>query len=147
MASETPKQRADKVQKQKRVEQAVNALLDGERVQVVVNALMEQYDIAEKTAYEYTKEATARINQKTSENIETRISKHRNRLERLYAKAVKQNDVRGAKQILKDLADLDGLDAPKRTDITTGGQPMQALVKFIGDDIDDDVDDNEAPTD
>lgn len=123
-----PASKADQVQKEKRIEQAVKAILDGERVPAVVAALQDQYGIAESTAYEYTKEATSRIYQKIEGTLEEKINRHYQRLERLYAKCLKDNDKRTARMVLKDMADLMGLDAPKRTDLTSNGETLQPPV-------------------
>lgn len=138
-----PASKADQVEKERRIEQAVAALLDGQRVQTVAIAFQEQYSISQAVAYEYTKEATARIHKKIDKNIDNHIARHLQRLERLYQKSVKVEDRRTARQILKDQADLLGLDAPKRTDITSGGEPIKSLIEFVG--LDDDGSDEDQP--
>lgn len=127
-----PASKADAVQKQKRIQQTVQALLKGYSVQEVVLTLQEQYGIAESTAYEYTKEATNRIHQKIEGTLEEKVNKHYQRLELLYRRCIEEGDRRTARMVLKDIADLVGLDAPKRTDVTSGGEKLAMFVDVLG---------------
>jgi hypothetical protein len=94
--------------------------------------MQEEFGIAQATAYEYTKEATNRIHQKISGELSDNINKHYQRLERLYNKCIADGDKRTARMVLKDMADLLGMDAPKRTDITTGGEKLATFVDILG---------------
>jgi organic radical activating enzyme len=128
-----PLEKTDKVQVDMRIEQAVNALLDGATVQSVVRSFMAEYGISQQQAYKYTKMAQERIHEKIDENIEQKISKHYKRLERLYKKCLDTGDKRTARMLLKDMADLEGLDAPKRTDITSNGETVQGATIVFAD--------------
>ncbi len=127
-----PASKADQVQKEKRILQCVNALLDGYPVQRVAIQMQEDYGVSQAQAYTYTKEATTRIHQKIQGELSDNINKHYQRLERLYNKCVQDGDKRTARMVLKDMADLLGLDAPKRTDITTGGEKLATFVDVLG---------------
>lgn len=127
-----PASRADQVLVLKRVEQAYGSLLDGNSVNIVVSALMEEHKVSQAQAYKYVKDAMARIYEKTDKNFENIYDRHYKRLERLYARCMQTKDLRAARQVLKDMADLFGLDAPKRTDITTGGEKLATFVDVLG---------------
>jgi hypothetical protein len=131
-----PASKADQVEKAKRIQAVVKSLLDGKSVQEVVVALQSQYKLAESTAYEYTKEATARIHQKIDGELSERISKHYQRLERLYAKSIDIGDIRTARMVLKDIADLLGLDAPKRQDVKLNAEIRNPAKNLTDDELD-----------
>lgn len=127
-----PASKADQVQKARRVQVAVKALLQGNSVQEVVLAMQEQYGIGQTQAYAYAKEATDEIHRKIEGELSDHINKHYKRLELLYAESLKDKDRRTARMVLKDMADLLGMDAPKRTDITTGGEKLATFVDILG---------------
>jgi hypothetical protein len=131
MRHDMPASKADAVQKQQRILQAVKSLLDGATVQEVVVAFQQQYGIGEATAYVYTKEATARIHQKIEGTLEDKVNYHYQRLERLYATCIRDNDKRTARMVLKDMAELVGLDAPKRSDVTSGGEKIEIITRVF----------------
>lgn len=127
-----PTPKADQAIKLKRIEQAYTAILDGNTVNSVKAALMAEHNISESQAYKYVKEAMDKIYEKSSRKFEQEFEKHYKRLERLYAMCIKTNDRRTANQVLKQMSDLFGLDAPKRTDITTGGDKIATFVDVLG---------------
>lgn len=124
--------KSDQIQKAKRVAQAVKSILEGYSTQEVSVALMEQYGVSESQAYRYVKEATEKIYAKIEGSLEQKINQHYKRLELLYRRCINDGDKRTARMVLKDIADLVGLDAPKRTDITTGGEKLATFVDVLG---------------
>ena len=127
-----PASKADQVQKAKRVQAAVKALLQGNTVQELVIAMQEQYGIGQTQAYEYAKEATSEIHRKIEGELSDHINQHYKRLELLYADCIRDKDRRTARMVLKDMSELIGMDAPKRTDITTGGEKFATFVDILG---------------
>lgn len=124
--------KANTVQKMKRIQQAVKGLLEGYSTQEMVLTLQEQHGIAESTAYEYTKAATHIIYQKIEGSLDERVNQHYKRLQLLYQKCLKDGDKRTARMVLKDISELVGLDAPKRTDVTSGGEKLATFVDVLG---------------
>lgn len=122
-----PASKADQVEKARRIKVVVESLLKGYSVQDVVLTLQEQYGIGQTQAYEYAKEATSVIYRKIEGTLDEKINKHYQRLEYLYKECVTNGDRRTARMVLKDIAELIGLDAPKRTDITSGGEKVTAV--------------------
>lgn len=106
------------------VEQAFVALLDGYRAPQVVRTLMSEHGIGQTQAYERIKAANAEIYRKSDRKFEEEFEKHYKRLERLYNMCIKAGDRRTANQVIKQISDLFGLEAPKRTDITSGGEKI-----------------------
>ncbi len=127
--------KADKVEYAKRVRDVALKLLRGHAVVDMVVDIQEDYGVGEAQAYAYIKEATARVHQKIEGSLEEKVNQHYYRLVMLYTSCLDNNDRTNARAVLKDIASLVGLDAPKRTDLTTGGEKIQqVLVKFVGDD-------------
>lgn len=119
-----PATKADKAEIAKQVEQAFIALLDGYRSPQVVRTLMAEHGIGQTQAYERVKEALAEIYRKREEKFDQSFEKHYKRLERLYNLCLKNGDRKTANSVLKQMSELLGLEAPKRTDITSGGEKI-----------------------
>jgi len=118
------KVKSDKVEYAKRIKFVVEKLLGGWRVVDLVVEINEKYGVAEAQAYTYIKEATAVIHQKIEGSLEEKVNAHYQRLAFLYRKCVDDGDKTTARAVLKDISALLGLDAPKRTDITTNGEKL-----------------------
>lgn len=142
-----PASKSDQIQKAKRVQQAVKSILDGYGTQEVSLAMQEQYGVSEAQAYRYVKEATEKIYEKIEGSLEEKINQHYKRLELLYRRCVQDGDKRTARMVLKDISELVGLDAPKRTDITSGGEKLATFVDILGVEEGSDAKTETKPTD
>jgi len=100
-------------------------------------AVICQY-VSEKTNWEITDRTTDRYIQKATDIIRSgaetdtayEIGKAKERYEFLWQKALSMQDYREARGVQKDRGNLLGLEAPKKTDITSGGEKIQLTVVY-----------------
>lgn len=77
---------------------------------------VEQWGVAENTAANYITKAYAQIETITQPRREYEFALMRTRLEDLYAKTSKIQDYYTALRVLKQIADLTGVDAPTKAE-------------------------------
>ena len=70
-----------------------------------------------KTAYRYVNQAIERIQALSNEDVEAAKAVMRERLTDIYEKAYESKNYKIALQTLKQIAELDGLDAPQKTEL------------------------------
>lgn len=106
-------QRTTKVDKELRVQQIIDKISEGVAERRVVEWIMSEFDVAEKTAYGYHKDAIKRINRKFEEEMPNYRDKMLANLERVYEVAMKVGNFSAALRAQEQIAKIGGLEAPK----------------------------------
>ena len=75
----------------------------------VVMWLMEEYGVAQRTAYQHIEGMYKKINDLSKENFETSYTDVIMKYEELYTKAVDKGDLKTARAILADVAKIKGV--------------------------------------
>lgn len=108
----TPKEREEYVQF------FVDKLCSGYGSRKAVDAFKEKFDIhRDETAWRYLKKAKERITKIGNENIEEAKAVMQERLLDIYEKTHEGKSYKIALQALKQLSELNGLDAPTKAEI------------------------------
>ena len=108
----TPKEREEYIQF------FVDKLCSGYGCRKAEEAFKEKFNIhTDETSHRYLKKAKERIKEVGNENIEEAKSIMRERLTDIYEKAYESKNYKVALQTLKQIAELDGLDAPTKTEL------------------------------
>ena len=108
----TPKEREEFVQF------FIDKICSGYGCRKAIEAFQEKFNIrSTDTAWRYLKKAKERIQEIGNENVEEAKAVMRERLTDIYEKAHESKNYKTALQSLKQLSELDGLDAPQKTEL------------------------------
>lgn len=123
-----------KAEHSKRISRIETLLLDGASTSEIVRFGSKNWHIGRRAIQKYITAATKRIERVLDVKRETHIATATRRFNRLYAKAVKAQDHRGAAQIQKAQNELLGLNAPNKMELTgKDGMPLLADIKRMSD--------------
>lgn len=124
LTSEQAREMAKKGRKKtpKEREEYINFFVDkicsGYGIRTSVDEFKKKYKInSEDTTWRYLKKAKERIKEIGNENIAEAKAIMRERLTDIYEKAYEGKNYKVALQTLKQIAELDGLDAPQKTEL------------------------------
>ena len=96
----------------------IDKICSGYGCRKAIDAFQEKYNIhSTDTAWRYLKKAKERIQEIGNENVEEAKAVMRERLTDIYEKAHESKNYKTALQSLKQLSELDGLDAPQKTEL------------------------------
>lgn len=122
--SETAREQGKKTRKTTEIEREeyikfyVDKLSRGYGKQKAVDDFKIKFGIkSNETAYRYVNQAIKRIQEISKEDIEAAKAIMRERLTDIYEKAYESKNYKIALQTLKQIAELDGLDAPQKTEL------------------------------
>ena len=108
----TPKEREEFVQF------FIDKICSGYGSRKAIDAFQEKFNIrSTDTAWRYLKKAKERIQEIGNENIAEAKAVMRERLLDIYEKTHESKNYKTALQSLKQLSELDGLDAPQKTEL------------------------------
>ena len=108
----TPKEREEFIQF------FVDKICSGYGCRKAIDAFQEKFNIrSTDTAWRYLKKAKERIQEMGNENVEEAKAVMRERLLDIYEKTHEGKNYKTALQSLKQLSELDGLDAPQKAEI------------------------------
>jgi hypothetical protein len=111
-----------------RVDTVMTKLLRGERRAAIVQFASKEWDVVERTADAYIAKATKLIEEVIQPRKEYEYALIRQRLEDLYEKTVKADNYQAALSALKQMADMAGVNAAQKVDVTSGGKPLPILI-------------------
>jgi len=83
-----------------------------------------EFNITARMAENYWKEARVRLKERFERNSEEVLQDHLNQLYDLLKRAREDNNKRVERETLADLAKIMGLEATKKVDLTSNGQPI-----------------------
>jgi hypothetical protein len=83
-----------------------------------------EFNITARMAENYWKEARVRLKERFERNSEEVLQDHLNQLYDLLKRARDDNNKRVEREVLADLAKIMGLEATKKVDLTSNGQPI-----------------------
>ena len=83
-----------------------------------------EFGITTRMAENYWKEARVRLKERFERNSEEILQDHLNQLYDLLKRARNDNNKRVERETLCDLAKIMGLEATKKVDLTSNGQPI-----------------------
>ncbi|MBT7070462.1 MAG: hypothetical protein HN975_06175 [Anaerolineae bacterium] len=122
-----------------RVARISELLLRGASRAVICQYVSEKTDwgVTDRTVDRYIESATVTIKAGAETDLEYETGKAKERYEFLWNKALSTHDYREARGVQKDRSALLGLEAPKRTDITSAGKELKGYAVVNPDDWDD----------
>ena len=119
--------KADRQESDRRVRQVSNWLLDGESTSDIVKYCEENWQIKQVQAYAYIKKARelwAEINQN---ELVYNLNWHIQTRRKLLNKCIKDGDKSNARQVLNDLADIQGISRNKMEVTGKDGGAIQII--------------------
>ena len=123
--------RITKAEKIQRVKKVFSLLLMGaKRAEICQYAAKStNWNVSDRMIDRYIAAATEKIHESSEDDIAYERALMKERLDDLYKKNMGKKDLRAALLVLKQRSDLLGLDAPKRTDITSDGEKIAQIIK------------------
>ena len=83
-----------------------------------------EFNITARMAENYWKEARVRLKERFERNSEEVLQDHLNQLYDLLKRSRDDNNKRTEREVLADIAKIMGLEATKKVDLTSNGQPI-----------------------
>lgn len=83
-----------------------------------------EFGITTRMAENYWKEARVRLKERFERNSEEILQDHLNQLYDLLKRSRDDNNKRTEREVLADIAKIMGLEATKKVDLTSNGQPI-----------------------
>lgn len=83
-----------------------------------------EFGITTRMAENYWKEARVRLKERFERNSEEILQDHLNQLYDLLKRSREDNNKRTEREVLADIAKIMGLEATKKVDLTSNGQPI-----------------------
>lgn len=111
-----------------RVDTVMTKLLRGEKRAEIVRYSSETWKVDERQTQNYITRATKLIAEITQPRKEYEYALIRQRLEDLYEKTVTDKNYQAALSALKQMAEMSGVNAPQKIDVTSGGKPLPILI-------------------
>ena len=130
-----------KVGAAERERQAVQMRIAGADYQTIADAL----GMVKSGAYKAVKRALEKTRQQTAESADELRQIEQNRLERLIVAAMPQalkgdvQSIEAVRRLSESLRKLNGLDAPAKTDVTSGGDKIAWIDFIMGEKEDDGI--------
>jgi hypothetical protein len=87
-------------------------------------AASKEFDITPRQAENLWKEARTRLKERFERNQDEILQDHLNQLYDLLKRARDDNNKRTEREVLQDIAKIMGLEATKKVDLTSNGQPI-----------------------
>ena len=88
-----------------------------------------EFDVSERTAETWWKEARTRMKERYSQNSEEILENHLTQLYDLLHRCREDNNKRTEREVLNDIAKIHQLEV-KKVDITTNGQPITISINL-----------------
>ena len=88
-----------------------------------------EFDVSERTAETWWKEARTRMKERYSQNSEEILENHLTQLYDLLHRCREDNNKRTEREVLNDIAKIHQLEI-KKVDITTNGQPITISINL-----------------
>lgn len=133
MEEKKTRNKSDSSEIEKRVNTIYLMILQGFQRKQVIQYVAEKYKVGERQADAYLEKAREII----KSNIDTDSSNKKNEILNqyydLYQKNYKLEDYRECRNILINISSVLGVEAPKKTDITTNGKDVNTapVIKFV----------------
>ncbi len=127
--------KATKVEVARRVEAVMQLRMLGKTTTEISHFMAEQgWHVSLRQVARYGQQADELLVETLKESRERMLYRHLGQRRTLYGIAMKQNDVKTALAVLRDEAELLGLYAPKRTELSgTDGGPIQMETTVLDD--------------
>jgi hypothetical protein len=109
----------------KRIAAAYSLKIKGVSKRDIVKFCMKNYDVCEKTAYNYVYAAESFQNEDAEEYRKEAFENQVVSLRHLYQKSYRDQDWKECRAILQQLSGLLGLDAPKKSEVNLITPPIQ----------------------
>jgi hypothetical protein len=120
--------RITKAELENRVTKVTDLLLKGaKRAQVLQFAGKLNWKVSDSMVDKYIGQATEAIRESAVVDRDYEVALAKERYEYLYTQSVSGKDYRGALSVIQSKSKLLGLDAPTRTDITSGGKDLTQI--------------------
>ena len=117
--------KADKQESNNRVLQVSEWLLDGESCYRIVKYCEENWGIKQTQAYKYIEKAKKKWDKIYEKDFANNLNWHLIARRKLYNKCIKESDKTNARQVLNDIADIQGIRELK---IKHSGDPENPIV-------------------
>ena len=119
-----------KIEKDKRINAVHTLILQGASNSQIVQYCSKEYKITDRATYNYINEVRAIIREDFLKTDDADVMKSEifARLENLYQQNMDIDDLKECRNILKDIRDMLGLNAPQKTDITTKGESVNNAI-------------------
>ena len=131
MEGKKTRNKSDSSEIEKRVNTIYLMILQGFQRKQVIQYVAEKYKVGERQADAYLEKAREII----KSNIDTDSSNKKNEILNqyydLYQKNYKIEDYRECRNILINISSLLGVEAPKKTDITSGGEKIANTLQEV----------------
>jgi hypothetical protein len=131
-----PMKRATKAEVSARVEEVLHARLNGaEFHDLQALAVEKEWKVSDSQMWRYVQAADKLIEQRFEQDRDRLFRRHVFQRRALYARALQDGDYRTGLAILKDEADLHGLYAPKRHELTgrnAGPVQLHVVEEIVG---------------
>lgn len=108
--------RTSKAEMEKRIQQIVRLITEGNSKYTVIRSIAKEYGVKEAFAYKMYKRALERIKEAYKDDTEHLTELMLADLQYIYRLAIKQGNLQAALKAKKQIAELTGIDAPKKTD-------------------------------
>lgn len=117
--------KADKQESERRVRQVSNWLLDGESSSDIIEYCRSSWRISQAQTYKYIEKARELWQEINNNEIAYNLNWHIQTRRKLLNKCIKDGDKSNARQILNDLADIQGISRNRMEVTGKDGKPIQ----------------------
>jgi predicted DNA-binding protein YlxM (UPF0122 family) len=116
-----------------RINTVKTLMLQGCSTSQITKYCEETYNLGQTATYDYIKEAKQLMIDDFHKTTDFEAFKAEiyNRLEDLYQKSMDIDDFKECRNILKDIREMLGVNAPTKTDLTTNGKEINERPKFV----------------
>jgi hypothetical protein len=149
MSTKKTRTRANDAEIAARVQEVLNARLNGASFHdLQALAVEKNWDVSDRQLWRYVQSADKLTGQHFDEDRATLFRRHILQRRRLFAMALQDGDARTGLAVLKDEAELFGLYAPRKSEVSgpRGGPVQTAVVILPSKDKDHDANDHSATT-
>ena len=119
--------KADRQESERRVRQVSNWLLDGESTTDIVQYCANEWKLSQRQTYVYINKARTLWEEINSNEFVYNLNWHIQTRRKLLNKCIKDGDKSNARQILNDLADIQGISRNRIEHTGKDGEPIQVI--------------------
>jgi len=119
--------KADRQESDRRVRQVSNWLLDGESSSDIIKYCEENWQIKQVQAYAYIEKARKLWDEINQNELVYNLTWHIQTRRKLLNKCIKDGDKSNARQVLNDLADIQGISRNRIEHTGKDGEPIQVI--------------------
>ena len=119
--------KADRQESDRRVRQVSNWLLDGESSSDIIKYCEENWQIKQVQAYAYIEKARKLWDEINQNELVYNLTWHIQTRRKLLNKCIKDGDKSNARQVLNDMADIQGISRNRIEHTGKDGEPIQVI--------------------